>query len=95
MYHFDSSDIVMYLKYEEFFSDPQAVVATLSEAFGEPLADPLEPLARREDLSQVDGKWVRPKSDWREHWTPELDRLFQEVNAPAIARFYPEMLRDH
>lgn len=76
------------VRYEAMLENPAALVAALSERYGQPHGDPLAPLRERSKLAQVDGTWVRPPSDWRSHWSRALEDLFQQHNSPAFARFY-------
>jgi len=90
MQYMTSDRIVAALRYEDILADSSAAIKDLSALFGAPVDDPAAPLSGRNDLAQSDGKWVRKLSDWREHWSHELDELFRETNAPAIERFYPQ-----
>lgn len=78
------------LRYEELVGDPGPSIRELTRVFGEPVADPATPLRERALLAARDGTWVRPETDWREHWSPALEELFMRHNEPAFTRFYGE-----
>jgi hypothetical protein len=76
------------VRYEDLTGNLPKSLQTLSAALNvEPMSTELPP---REELAGVEGRWVRPPSDWREHLKGDDLRLFDEVNGSAMRlyRYY-------
>ena len=44
-------------------------------------------LPSRDTVATFDGKWVRPKTDWKEKISSEELNLFNEINYPLLKEF--------
>jgi len=74
------------VRYEDMIARIETVTAALVPIFGPPRGDPAEALRNRAALAEAEGTWVRPASDWREHWSDACEELFRHHNAPALER---------
>ena len=82
--------IEAFLRYDQLVSDQDEVLRQLTPIFGEPVADPFRPLRDRAQLAAREGKWVRPESNWRDHWSPQLEDLFMRHHEAAFTRYFGE-----
>lgn len=86
----DHQGLVAVLRYEDLLARPEGLIAALSTVFGPPPADPAEPLRKRATLAKRENLWVKAQSDWRVHWSDELEDLFRQHNQPALDRMVAE-----
>lgn len=66
------------LKYEEILSDLPTVLGKISAFLDAEIINSTIP--ERETIADVDGQWVRKKSDWREVMTDKDVELFLQTN---------------
>lgn len=75
----------LFLRYEDLERDLAAELPKLAEFLQrEPRRTQIP---SRADTASIDGKWVRPKSDWRAQLSEEDLALFEQVNGAAMARY--------
>jgi hypothetical protein len=86
-------DLIGTIRYEDIADNTSSVLSKLSAVFGPPNADPTAPLKSRDRLAELDGKWVKPQSDWRDHWTRELETIFWDLNSKGMSLCYPSAER--
>jgi len=72
----------LFLKYEDMLGDLPKVLNDVSEFIGSDIISTNIP--KREDIAGSDGRWVRKKSDWREHMTNEHIKIFNQTNGQMM-----------
>ena len=85
----ETAALIDIIKYEDFTEEPITAIDKLVKVFGFPNGDPVAPLRSRDSMAEVDGRWITKASDWRAVWTPELDKLFWQLNKDTMAVHYP------
>jgi len=72
------------LHYEAMVDDPESVLKQLSGFLNRPIIS--KQLPERDQISDVDGKWVRKKSDWRNDLKGEDLAFFYSINQPILEK---------
>ena len=72
------------LRYEDMRSNLVSVLRSISEFLGRDIlrAD----IPDRDTIARQDGRWVRPKSDWRSDLSGVLLERFSEINKDMLTR---------
>jgi hypothetical protein len=72
------------LKYEDIARNLPTVLGELSAFLAAPIKSTKVPA--RIEIAGVDGRWVRPPSDWRKVMTENHHALFEEVNGAMMKK---------
>ncbi len=74
----------LFLKYESLVKELSSVIAELAVYLDrEPIS---QTIPSRDKIAVSGGKWVRPKSDWRQSFSDEKLKLFSEVNGATMEK---------
>lgn len=85
----DAENVLATIKYEDMVDNPSGVVEKLVNLFGPAQGDPFVPFRNRNEMVELDGRWVAKRENWQEAWSAELEELFWFHNREAMDSFYP------
>ena len=88
-----SANLLTAFRYEQLVSRRNVDTLTILRAAMYPVLGAIKyrsinPPYAREHIA--DGKWITKASNWREHWTPDIDAEFWRLNGETMRVFYPD-----
>lgn len=75
----------LFIKYEDIENDFESVLASISTFLDKDIIN--KKLPTRDTIALFDGKWVRSKTDWREHMSSKELELFNKVNYSVLKEY--------
>lgn len=72
----------MLIRYEDLIQNLDSVLVDICKFLGVEVVSSTIPI--RESIANIDGRWVRKKSDWRDILTGEYLELFNEINGQMM-----------
>ena len=73
------------IKYEDIGNDFESVLNSISTFLDKDIIN--KKLPKRDTMAFFDGRWVRPKTDWREYMSNKELELFNELNHSVLEEY--------
>ncbi len=77
-------DNLLLIKYEDIVSDLPMVLDHLNHFLGRNIIS--NKIPARNDMASIEGRWIRKKSDWRDHMDKQEVELFEQHNGDMMRR---------